>query len=186
MASELASVVQSAHIEHNPDPDRDINPSTAASAKIPATISIAEGHHEHDPLSDLDSQSSASTIPSEVLRPQPRQRRAPGHLPLPDLRFEQTYLASLKNCETTGAVIYVTVRDQVLLPLVQGIGYHLLISGWRFMNRGSKFAGEGIGARVRKWWWGVNGWTMPKDARRTRGEGIREWTTAQFGSGLGD
>lgn len=181
MASELASVVQSAHIQHNPDPDHDINPSTAASAKIPATISSPDHQHD-DPLSDISSQSSIS---SEVLRPQPRQQRPAGHLPLPDLRFEQTYLASLKNCETTGAVLYVTIRDQVLLPLAQGIGYHLLISGWRYMNRGSQFAGVGLGARVRKWWWSVNGWKVPGDGRR-KGEGIREWSTAQFGSGMGD
>ena len=25
--------------------------------------------------------------------------------------------------------------------------------------------GEGLGARVRRWWWGVNNWTLPEEAR---------------------
>jgi len=154
MASELASVIQSAHIEHQPSVAHDVNPSTAASEKIPAEI--VSDDHEHD-VHDLDDTSShtsdTSTIPSDIVRQRPRQSPGGHRLPLPDLRFEQTYLASLKNADTTGKVVYITIRDQVLLPLVQGVGYHLLISGWRYMNRGSKFTGQTLGARVRKWWW---------------------------------
>ena len=25
--------------------------------------------------------------------------------------------------------------------------------------------GEGVGARVRRWWWGVNNWTLPEETR---------------------
>lgn len=156
MASELASVIQSAHIEHNPSVAHDVNPSTAASEKTPGEI--LSGSHRHDDHDlDLDDSSShtsdTSTIPSDIIRPRPRQSPGQQRLPLPDLRFEQTYLASLKNADTTGKVVYITIRDQVLMPLVQGIGYHLLISGWRYMNRGTKFTGQTLGARVRKWWW---------------------------------
>ncbi|KAK5090819.1 hypothetical protein LTR05_000996 [Lithohypha guttulata] len=171
MASELASIVQSAHIEHNPSIEHDLNPSTAASEKFPAEVI----HHDEDLEDDHDSStntSTTSTIPSDIIRPTPRPPRArTGQLPLPDLRFEQTYLASIKNADTNAKVAYITIRDQVLLPLVQGIGYHLLISGWRYWNRGSKFAGESLGAKVRKWWWGVNNWTMPREVSRSERRG---------------
>lgn len=107
-------------------------------------------------------------------------------MPLPDLRFEQTYLASIKNCTSNYQIAYITIRDQLLFPLAQGIGYHLIISGWRFWNRGVKFRGEGIGARVRKWWWGVNGWRLPKEATRRTGTGVEEFVVDKFGSSMGD
>lgn len=62
----------------------------------------------------------------------------------------------------------------------------MIISGWRFWNRGVKFRGEGIGARVRKWWWGVNGWRLPKEATRRTGTGVEEFVVDKFGSSMGD
>lgn len=186
MASELASVIQSAHIEHQPSVAHDVNPSTTASAKIPAEI-VSDDHEPDDhELDDTSSRASEnSTIPSDVVRPRPRQSPGRQRLPLPDLRFEQTYLASIKNADTTGMVVYITIRDQVLMPLVQGIGYHLLISGWRFMNRGSKFTGQTLGARVRKWWWGVNGWRIPGEQAR-KAEEVKEFYVGEFGNAQGD
>ena len=34
--------------------------------------------------------------------------------------------------------------------------------GWRYWNRDVKFKGEGLGTRVRKWWWSVNNWKVPE------------------------
>ncbi|KAK5945435.1 hypothetical protein PMZ80_002640 [Knufia obscura] len=184
MATELASALQSAHIEHNPSVAHDVNPSTAASEKIPAEI-VSEDH-EHDDLDDTSSHTSdTSTIPSDIIRPRPRQPPGRQRMPLPDLRFEQTYLASIKNADTTGKVIYITIRDQVLMPLVQGVGYHLLISGWRYLNRGTKFSGQTVGARVRKWWWGVNNWKLPSESER-KAESAKEYFVGTFGSAQGD
>lgn len=187
MATELASVVQSAHIVHEPSVEHDVNPSTAASEKFPADL-ITPSHHDDidEDLSDTSSRtSSTSTLPSDIIRPRPRAPPGRHHLPLPDLRFEQTYLASLKNADTNWKVIYITVRDQVLLPLVQGVGYHLLISGWRYWNRGSQFTGQSIGARVRKWWWGVNGWKIPDDSKAKAKE-VKDFYVGKFGSSMGD
>lgn len=189
MATELASIVQSAHIQHEPSIEHDLNPSTAASEKVPADL-ITPGPDDDgiddDELSDTSSHtSSTSTIPSDILRPRPRTSPGRHHLPLPDLRFEQTYLASLKNADTNWKVIYITVRDQVLLPLVQGVGYHMLISGWRYWNRGSQFTGQTLGARVRKWWWGVNGWKIPDDSATKAGE-VKDFYVGKFGSSMGD
>ncbi len=147
-ATEIASALQSVSIKRNPSPHHDINPSTAASKKIPATI--------HSPTL---SASSADSIPSDVIRPRPRRKSFP---PIPDFRFEQSYLASIKDAKTSWQVGYITVRDQVLLPLTQGILWNMAQIGWRFWNRGTKFRGQSVGARIRRWWWEVNDWKMPE------------------------
>lgn len=202
MATELASIVQSAHIQHDPDPDRDIAPSTAADKRIPADIVSSD--ELHDFLDDQDdnasthssSPSDTSTIPSDIIVPRPRRPIAGQrqHLPLPDLRFEQTYLASIRNADTTAKVVYITIRDQVLLPLAQGVGYHLIIFGWRHWNRGSQFVGTSLGAKLRRWWWEVNGWKRPAGSTMGTNVGAREgfardakdFYVGTFGSGLGD
>ena len=96
-ALELASTLQSASINRSPSPHHDINPSTAASRKIPVTVS--------------ESAKSSTSIPSSAIKPIPRRRNALP--PLPDLRFEQSYLASLQGAESGVRVAWITVRDQV-------------------------------------------------------------------------
>lgn len=64
-----------------------------------------------------------------------------------------------------------TVRDQLVLPLVQGMMWNLAVYGWRYWNGGVKFVGEGVGARVRRWWWGVNGWRIPEQGAQRGGGG---------------
>lgn len=51
--------------------------------------------------------------------------------------------------------------QQVFLPLTQGILWTLILSGWRFWNRETKLKGHSVGARIRRWWWGVNNWNIP-------------------------
>lgn len=164
-ALELASAIQSASIKRNPSPHHDINPSTAASEKIAAHIIPSND----DDLSDLGAadDDDASTIPSDIIRPRPRTRSFP---PLPDFRFEQSYLASIKTAKTNTQVILITVRDQVLLPLAQGVLWNMAMFGWRFWNRDTKFRGRSLGARVRKWWWGVNNWAIPREEAVQRQE----------------
>ena len=154
-ATELASAVQSASIKRHPSPHHDINPSTAASKKVPADVVSPD-------LSDVEDDDD-DTIPSDILRPRPRQKSFP---PLPDFRFEQSYLASIKNAKTNTQVILITVRDQVFLPLAQGVLWNMAMFGWRYWNRGSKFSGQTLGARVRKWWWDVNNWKLPEEATK--------------------
>ncbi|KAM0804694.1 hypothetical protein BDR22DRAFT_885372 [Usnea florida] len=146
-AIEIASTIQSASIKSHPDPAHDLNPSTAASSKRPVspTTSLA---------------SSENSIPSSAIKPIPRRTNLP---PLPDLRFEQSYLASLQGVDTWYGIAWITGRDQVLLPLVQGTLWTLALSGWRYWNRGASFSGRSLGGRVRRWWWGVNNWSIPED-----------------------
>jgi hypothetical protein len=97
----IASAIQDASINRNPSPTHDINPSTAASRKEPV---------EAVPSSDTASVSSDIVDPSRVVRPVPRRHHLP---PLPDLRFEQSYLASLEGAESWQRIAWITARDQV-------------------------------------------------------------------------
>jgi hypothetical protein len=116
-AAEIGSILQSASIKRHPSPTHDLNPSTAASQKQPVTIS-------DDDVFDADE----DDIPVSALRPVPRRATLP---PLPDLRFEQSYLKSIEQAEGWGAVTYITVRDQVCTIVWSGIYI------WR-LTRGSR------------------------------------------------
>ncbi|KAK6368165.1 uncharacterized protein PV06_09542 [Exophiala oligosperma] len=187
-AAELASAIQSVSIKRHPSPEHDINPSTAASKKVPATL--VESQSQSPPRSrsaSLSTATSESTIPSEIIRPRPRRKSFP---PIPDFRFEQSYLASIKNADTPLTVAVITIRDQVLLPLFQGVAWNLIMFGWRHWNRGTKFQGQTLGAKVRKWWWGVNNWKIPAERNATRDAKVvkqaEEFFVDRFGTALGD
>ncbi|KAB2569514.1 hypothetical protein DBV05_g11826 [Lasiodiplodia theobromae] len=150
---EVASTIQTASLQRDPSPHHDLNPSTSADVREPVHV-----HHHFD--------EDDAEIPLSVLRPAPRRPPHGGHghhhlPPLPDLRFEQSYLKSIERCESRWGVAYVTLRDQLLLPLLQGTLWTLLLSGWRHWNRASQLSGASVGARVRRWWWSVNDWKLP-------------------------
>lgn len=44
----------------------------------------------------------------------------------------------------------------------QGVVWTLILSGWRHWNRSAKFSGQTVGAKIRRWWWGVNNWKIPE------------------------
>ncbi|KAL4788044.1 DUF1770-domain-containing protein [Aspergillus varians] len=100
-AIQIAETIQTASINREPSVTHDINPPTSIPEKQPAV--------ERTP-------SDAGSIPSDlvdhhrVLRSAPRRHTLP---PLPDLRFEQSYLASLRGADTWGRVAWITIRDQV-------------------------------------------------------------------------
>ncbi len=129
----LASTLQSASLNRNPSPHHDLNPSTAASRKTPVTKrhsrtrSISSNGSNRSDRSGKSARSS-SEIPLSALKPAPRSTALP---PLPDLRFEQSYLASLKACESAWGVAGVTVRDQVCFCL-PALSYSLLFSHFPF------------------------------------------------------
>lgn len=83
----------------HPDPELDITPSTAAEKK--EVVSLKDS----DVLRDAD-----EDVPYSLLRPASRKQNMP---PLPDLRFEQSYLQSLSAADTWWKVLMITTRDQV-------------------------------------------------------------------------
>jgi len=113
---QIAETIQTASINHAPDPSHDLNPSTTASEKVPVTVSPHTSASDHsldnyayDDDEGIDDENEEE-IPYSVIRPLPRKAALP---PLPDLRFEQSYLASIANADTTAKVVFITIRDQV-------------------------------------------------------------------------
>ncbi|KAI9711256.1 MAG: hypothetical protein M1820_002243 [Bogoriella megaspora] len=156
---QAAETIQTAHINRHPSPTHDINPSTAASRKEPVVIS---------PRSESPSPSIATDeVPLSAIRPQSRRAPMP---PLPDLRFEQSYLASIKDAKGFQTVAWITIKDQVFFPLIQGTAWSLVLFGWRYMNRSTKFSGRSVGARIRRWWWEVNNWKIPAVKEKLKDE----------------
>lgn len=169
--SEVISTLQSAHIDEAPDPSRDINPSTTASKKVPVQVTNVDSHFRVPGNLQSRRPSSRSDKPFEIPVSilQPTSRHANNNLPpLPDFRFEQSYLASIQNCKSNRQIAWITFQDHVFKPLAQGVVWHLLTFGWRTWNRSVKFRGRGLGARLRRWWWGVNNWEFPTVGRKEK------------------
>jgi len=154
---EIASTIQSASITHHPDINRDLNPSTAASKKEPVTIS--HEHFEDEDEYGIDGEEEEEDdIPYNVIRPIPRGHGVP---PLPDLRFEQSYLASISHTSSPYKIAWITARDQLLFPLIQGTIWSLLQLGWRHWNLRANLQGTDLGSRIRRWWYNTNNWKLP-------------------------
>ena len=102
----IAETIQDGHIEKHPDPRYDLAPATAADAKVPVSLH----GKEYAAAADLDDDDEDDEIPVSVLRPVPRKTSLP---PLPDLRFEQSYLHSIAGADTWWKILLITMRDQV-------------------------------------------------------------------------
>ena len=69
---------------------------------------------------------------------------------MPDLRFEQSYLASISGAHgDPGKIVLITIRDQVLFPLFQGMLFSLGLAAWRAWSSRMRLLGKGIGQRIR-------------------------------------
>ncbi|KAJ6780500.1 hypothetical protein PWT90_02976 [Aphanocladium album] len=165
LPTEIASTLQAGHIRSHPDPVLDLAPGTAADDK-----EIVDEKYDYDALHNNASEQldgiddEDDEIPYSVLkRPRRQQQTLP---PLPDLRFEQSYLKSIAAADTWWKIALITTRDQVIMPLAQGLIYNLLLCGWQEWNRNAKLHGNTVGARVRRWWYGVNHWTIPSNGRQ--------------------
>ncbi|KAL1871718.1 hypothetical protein VTK73DRAFT_1858 [Phialemonium thermophilum] len=163
---QLAETIQTAHIRRNPSPSHDINPSTAASRKVPVVLEEHPIDEFQDAGIDEGDEEEDHDIPYSAVRPKERSSHLP---PLPDLRFEQSYLHSIAHATSGWKIAWITLRDQVMMPFVQGLIYNLMICGWQHWNRNARLSGNSLGARIRRWWWGVNNWPIPAaDARSGR------------------
>lgn len=113
---QIAETIQTASINRAPSPSHDLNPSTAASSKQPVTLehhttsNFSTDKYSYDDDDQLDDDEDEEDIPYDVLRPTPRRQ---SFAPLPDLRFEQSYLASIAGADKVWKVLAITIRDQV-------------------------------------------------------------------------
>lgn len=105
-AIQVAETIQTASINHNPSVDRDLAPETSMDSKEPVTF-----EHFDDGISDADTVDE-DEVPLSILRPLPERKRQPPHLQLPDLRFEQSYLTSIREAKSWHAVAFITMKDQ--------------------------------------------------------------------------
>ncbi|KAI1213109.1 DUF1770-domain-containing protein [Annulohypoxylon truncatum] len=177
--TQIAETIQTAHIQRAPSPRHDLNPSSSMSEKRPVRLSSSSRHHRrrsHDSIDDVDDiddgddeeEDDDEDIPISVLRPRPRTRSFP---PMPDLRFEQSYLHSISKADTWWRVGWITVRDQIMMPFAQGVLYNLAICGWHHWNKNARLSGNSTGARLRRWWYGVNKWPLPASAKSSQTQG---------------
>ncbi|CAL3966014.1 hypothetical protein PZA11_002809 [Diplocarpon coronariae] len=179
---EIASTIQSASIKRDPSPTHDLNPSTAASQRQPVSLSRSDQSldkyaYDSEGIDGSEvEEEEEEDVPYSVLEPVPR-RHSFG--PLPDLRFEQSYLTSIRHAESNWGVAFITLRDQLVLPLVQGMLWTLALSGWRYWNRTAELSGSSVGTKVRRWWYKTNNWKMPKSMRDFGGN-------AKLASDIGD
>jgi len=152
MSDTLSQIHEASQTTSINTPSHDTNSSTAASRR--------QALHVPEPIpSEAGSISTGIVDPSRMAKPPSRRGPLP---PLPDLRFQESYLASLKGTNSWRGVAWITVRDQVLIPFIQGTLWTLAISGWRYWNRGAQFQGRSMGTKIRTWWWKVNNWKIPE------------------------
>jgi hypothetical protein len=120
----------------------DITAAAAAAAADQKTT-----HHDIEGEDNDNDDDERVSISSSILDYYPsssrRQRPLP---PVPDLRFEQSYLASITPANGVWwKVALITAKDQMLMPLLQGLGFNLVVVGWKSWNRGVRFHGAGLG-----------------------------------------
>jgi len=120
---QLAETVQTAHLNRAPSPQHDLNPSTAASRKEPVRLEpafpddggidgdeLAINHSEEEEEEEEEDETEDEGLYRTRIKARPRRHHLP---PMPDLRFEQSYLWSIRNADTWWKVGWITVRDQV-------------------------------------------------------------------------
>lgn len=109
---QIAETIQTAHINRAPSARHDINPSTAADSREPVKVRRRGGLDDEDDEDDEDDDDDEDGIPLSHLRPARRFSHLP---PIPDLRFEQSYLHSIENAKSWWMIAWITARDQVRL-----------------------------------------------------------------------
>lgn len=90
-------------------------------------------------------------LPGEVQ--QDGRRKAPvlfNGTPIPDLRFEQTYLTALNKTDWSHwSVFRVTLVDFLLWPMLQGAVWALALNGFRYLRTSSNSQGKAFGLVIK-------------------------------------
>jgi Autophagy receptor ATG43 len=161
------TTVQDRHIICHPSPSRDIVPPTSADRPLVSIVRdalpsiqfsssranlhhLSQRHHSEDEDDDETvSEISLEDSPHPSSSSKPRRPNLP---PIPDLRFEQSYLKQLEAAK--GSVMWmiiITIREQVLFPGVQGFLWALGLAGIRTLRTRQAESGRGVGSWLRDW-----------------------------------
>ena len=133
LLEEAAKSIQDVHINQSPELE-DITPAVDASA--------------HELLNNEVTEPSRST-PSAHHR---RRHHGPALPPIPDLRFEPSYLAGLTRAQGSwNKAAWLTIRDQVIYPGLQGFGVALATIAFRSLILRQKESGTAWGLYIRDW-----------------------------------
>lgn len=160
------TTVQDSHIIRHPSPSLDIALQTSADRPLVSIVrdalpsiqfssSRANLHHlsQRHHSEDEDDDETASEISLEDSpHPSPSKPRRPNLPPIPDLRFEQSYLKQLEAAK--GSVMWmiiITIREQVLFPGIQGFLWALGLAGIRTLRTRQAESGRGVGSWLRDW-----------------------------------
>lgn len=160
------TAVQDSHITHQPSLSRDSVPS-ASGDRAPASIvrdalpsiqfssshpdlhRLTQQHHEEDTdVDDTDTEITLETSPHPL---SPRKSQRSKLPPLPDLRFEQSYLKQLEGAN--GSIMWmiiITIREQILFPGLQGFLWALGMAGLRSLRAAQAENGRVWGGWLRE------------------------------------
>ncbi|KAI5292296.1 hypothetical protein KEM52_006467 [Ascosphaera acerosa] len=138
-------------------------PTSEMAARHAASRPRRARHHNHeqgddDTASTHSARASLASLPSDLLdHPAPAPSKlllaaASTHPTVPDMRFEQNYLRSIRDAGSWRAVAWITLRDQLVFPFAQGMLWTLLQAGYRHWNAGTARAGKSLGQGIRGWW----------------------------------
>jgi hypothetical protein len=137
---------------HNP-----VSSSSYSSSSFSSSSAAAAAAQGESSLTNVFGQSKKSNLNNTSSSSQHRQRRRRGRITrkqleeklrmapkLPDLRFERGYRASIAAADGCWwKIVLITIRDQVTMPLIQGVLWNLTLVGvksWRMaasVNGGS-------------------------------------------------
>ncbi|KAL7777717.1 hypothetical protein CFE70_004386 [Pyrenophora teres f. teres 0-1] len=141
IAAEVGSILQSASINRHPSVQHDANPSTAASEKQPVTLNQYPDPDGSDVGED--------EVPVSVLDAVPRKNTMP---PLPDLRFEQSYLKSIEQAEGWQGVLWITLRDQRTWCRCTDTEMVVGVNNWKIPNTKSKLRDTKLAKNVSEYY----------------------------------
>ncbi|KAG5360739.1 hypothetical protein CJU89_3826 [Yarrowia sp. B02] len=113
--------------------------------EVEEIVVIPEGEEE-----EADSISSEAHVVKPV-KPAPQVR------PPPDLRFEESYLRAISAADGKWwKIAYITVRDQVFMPLIQGTIWSFLLLSASSLRARSSGSGRYYGSSFVRWWRSIN------------------------------
>jgi hypothetical protein len=129
---------------------RDALPSVQFSSSRIGLHQFSRSHQSED--EDNEDEETTSEALLQDTPHHSRKSRRPRLPPIPDLRFEQSYLKQIEAAKGSVMwIIIITIRDQVIFPGVQGFIWALAMAGIRTLRANQAENGRMLGTWIRDW-----------------------------------